>query len=405
MSEKHWRRRAGLYIGGQFLSNFGSMLVQFAVTWYVTLETDSGATMTWLILAAMLPTVLIMPFAGVWADRHNRKYLVNGADSAIALVTLILALLFISGQRSIGLLLVAAVLRALGQGIQTPAASALIPQLVPAEHLTRFNGIQNTLQAVTAFLSPMAAGAVLSILPLEFIFFIDVATAVVGIAIVFFCVKVDKIERKAPVETGARAYLSDMRQGLGLVKRTKWLQWWLGDVGVFSFLAAPLVLLTPLLVARSFGDDVWRLTLCELIFSAGAIVAGVGMSVWGGLKNKAHTMIVSTFLIAATTIFLGLVPNFWSYLVVLFISGLALPMFNIPSMTILQTKVAPDMMGRVFSLMNILSGLAMPLGMVFFGPLGDRVPIEALLIATGGAMLVNALALTRAKSLIAAGAG
>lgn len=96
-----WKRNAVLFITGQFLSMFGSMLVQYAITWQITLETKSGIIMTLFTSAALLPMVIISPFAGVWADRYNRKHLIVIADAAIALVTLGLAIAYISGYRNI----------------------------------------------------------------------------------------------------------------------------------------------------------------------------------------------------------------------------------------------------------------------------------------------------------------
>ena len=116
-----WKRNATLFIAGQFLSMFGSMLVQHAVTWHITLQTQSGSVMTVFTCAALLPMVFISPFAGVWADRYNRKAIVNISDGAIALVTAVVAILYFSGFQNIWILLGAVMARSLGQGIQQPA--------------------------------------------------------------------------------------------------------------------------------------------------------------------------------------------------------------------------------------------------------------------------------------------
>ena len=100
---------------------------------------------------------------------------------------------------------------------------------------------------------------------------------------------------------------------------------------------------------------------------------------------------------------LGIVPVFWVYLAVMLVCGLTIPMFHTPSMTLMQTKIEPDKMGRVFSVMMMFSGLAMPLGMVVFGPLGDAIRIEWLLIFTGMAILISGAALLKSKALLEAG--
>ncbi|MEA4992671.1 MAG: MFS transporter [Oscillibacter sp.] len=398
-----WKRNVTLYMAGQFVSMFGSMLVQHAITWQITLETKSGVIMTLFTCAALLPMTLISPFAGVWADRYNRKYLIVISDGCIALITLGLALAYLSGHRSIWLMLIVVAARSLGQGIQQPAVSAMIPQMVPLESLQRFNGIQSSIQSLNLFVSPMVAGALLSLMPIGYIFFIDVITAAVGIAIVFLFVKVSGVPRTGEVQRGIRAYLQELQEGLRYINSQAWLKLIIAYGAFFSFFVSPSALLTPLQAARTFGDDVWRLTAIELVFSAGAILGGVVISAWGGFKNKAHTMILACLLFGLTSVLLGVIPNFWVYLGVMLLCGATMPLYNSPSVTLLQSSIDPDKMGRVFSVMMMFSGLAMPLGMAVFGPLGDMVKIEWLLIVSGAAIFISGLALLGARSLIEVG--
>ncbi|GHU80270.1 MFS transporter [Clostridia bacterium] len=403
MSETNWKRNAGFFIGGQFASMFGSMLVQYAITWHITLETQSGAWMTLFTCVGLLPMVLISPFAGVWADRYNRKYLVNIADAAIAAATLILAVLFFMGYRNMWLMLIVVSVRGLGQGVQSPAVSALIPQIVPPEHLTRFNGIQSSVQSLTMFATPMLAGVLLTFLPIEYIFFIDVLTAAIGIAVVFFCVHAPRLERK-PSGTGIKAYLDELKEGLRYIGGIAWLKIMFAFMALFSIFMTPAALLTPLQVTRTFGGDVWRLTAVEILFSVGMLLGGVLISVWGGFKNKVHTIILACFGFGLTTLLFGVVPNFWVYLGIMLLCGMTVPLFNTASQTMMQTKLDPAIMGRVFSVLMMINGLAMPMGMALFGPLGDVVRIEALLIVTGVLMFAGGFILIASKTLKTAGA-
>lgn len=399
----NWKRNATLYIIGQFVSMFGSMLVQHAITWQITLETKSGVIMTLFTCAALLPMTLISPFAGVWADRHNRKHLIVISDGCIALITLGLAAAYISGNKNIWLMFIVVVARAFGQGIQQPAVSAMIPQIVPTESLQRFNGIQSSIQSLNMFVAPMAAGALLSFLPIEYIFFIDVVTAAIGISIVLIFVKVSGVPHAEEVKPGVKAYFHELREGLRYINSKAWLKLIIIYSAFFSFFASPSALLTPLQAARTFGDDVWRLTAIEIAFSLGAVAGGILISVWGGFKNKAHTIVMACALFGLTGFLLGVVPDFWVYLGVMLACGVTMPLFNTPSMTLLQSKIEPDKMGRVFSVMMMFSGLAMPLGMVVFGPLGDVVRIEWLLIASGMVIFVSGITLLWARSLIEIG--
>ncbi|EQB89501.1 hypothetical protein M918_03025 [Clostridium sp. BL8] len=170
----NWKKNTLLFLLSQTISLFGSSLVQYAILWYITLNTKSGAMMTISIICGFLPTFFLSPFAGVWADRYNRKTLIMLSDSFIALSTLLLAILFLMGYESMGLLFVMSALRSIGTGIQTPAIGAFLPQIVPEDKLTKVNGINGSVQSMVMLVSPMISGALLSMASIESIFFIDV---------------------------------------------------------------------------------------------------------------------------------------------------------------------------------------------------------------------------------------
>ena len=396
---RNWKRNAAFFITGQFLSMFGSMLVSHAITWHITLQAQSGTLIALFTCAAMLPMVFISPFAGVWADRYNRKHLINISDAAIAALTLLIAILFISGVQSTWMLLLAVIARSAGQGVQQPAVSALIPQIVPEEHLSRFNGIQGTAQSLTMFAAPMAAGALLTFLPLQYIFFVDVITAGIGIITVFFFVHVPHLPQSAEHQPGAKSYLHEMMVGFRFIGSQPWLKVLLVFTAVFCVLVSPAAMLTPLQVTRSFGDDVWRLTAVEISFSVGMMVGGILISIWGGFQHKIRTMALAWVLFGVSTVLFGVITNFWVYLGVMVFCGCTMPIYNTPSMTLMQTKIPPQVMGRVFSSITIINGLAMPLGIALFGPMSDAIKIELLLIFTGLLLILGGLLLYRHKTL------
>jgi DHA3 family macrolide efflux protein-like MFS transporter len=398
----NWKRNAGFFIAGQFFSLFGSMLVQYAIMWHITLQTQSGSIMTIFTCAAILPMVFISPFAGVWADRYNRKYLVNISDGAIAFVTLIVAILYFSGFQNIWLLMLAVMVRGIGQGVQQPAANSLVPQMVPQEHLIRFNGLQSASQSITFFAAPMASGALLTFFPLQYIFLIDIATAAIGISIVFFCVHVDPLT-KTERQKGIAAYFGEMKDGLGYIGKTAWLKTLIITFALFSFLASPASMLTPLQVTRTFGSDVWRLTAIEILFALGMMAGGIIMSAWGGFKNKVNTLSLAVIIIGITTFLLGVVPNFWIYICVIGFCGIFISFLDTTTMTIMQTNIPAEIMGRTLSTAMIFRSLAMPVAMLLFGPLADVMKIELLLIITGLLTAFLAIYLPSRKELIKVG--
>lgn len=401
-AQPRWKRNATLFLGGQGLSMFGSMLVMYAVMWHVTLKTQSGSMMTLFTIASMLPMFFISPFGGVWADRFNRKYLINIADASIAVVTLIMAVLFFFGYEHIELLLLCSVARGFGQGIQTPAAGALMTQLVPEDKLSKFNGFNRSIQSLCMFAAPMASGALMSFAPIEAILMIDVVTAAIGIAIVFFFVKVPPVQRSG-AKTEPKSYFRDMKAGFAYIRQNTLVKRFFQITAVFTIMVAPAAILSPLQVTRNFGPDVWRLTAIELTFSAGMMLGGLIIGVWGGFKNKTYSIAAATALLGIESLVLGLVGNFWIYLVCMVATGMTVPLFNTSGMTILQTKTDPAYMGRVFSVMGMISSVMMPASMVVFGPLADVVNINLLFIGSGAVLFALGFVTLGSKTLRAAG--
>ncbi|WP_041846928.1 MFS transporter [Caldibacillus thermoamylovorans] len=399
--KSNWYKNIVLFLSSQAISLFGSSLVQYAMMWYITLSTESGVMMTIYIICGFIPTFILSPVAGVWADRYNRKMLIVLSDGLIALATLILAILFLMGFDDIWLLFLMAAIRAFGTGIQTPAVGAILPQIVPKNKLTKVNGINGSIQAIIMFVSPLVSAALLGMATMEIIFFIDVVTAAIAIGTLLIFLKIPLHEKAKDKQT--TSYLSDFKLGLQYVNSHDFLKKFFLFFALFMVLMAPASFLTPLQVARSFGDDVWRLTAIEIVFSIGMMTGGAIIASWGGFSNKVKTMGFATVIMGVCTFALGSVPNFWIYLFFMGVFGVAMPILNTPATVLLQEKIEEDYLGRVFGVMGMISTSMMPIGMLIFGPLADMVKIEWLLIGTGAFIMCLSLLLVKNHVLIEAG--
>ena len=398
---ENWKKNIILFLGSQTISLFGSSLVQYAIMWHITLTTQSGLMMTISIICGFVPTFILSPFAGVWADRYNRKLLIILSDSLIAISTLILAILFLMGYDSLWLLFVMSAVRAIGTGIQGPAVGAILPQLVPEDQLTKVNGTNGSIQALIMLISPMVSAALLTVASMEIIFFIDVITAVIAIIILLAFLDIP-VHAKA-LKQQTTSYFIDLQEGFTYIKNHAFLKKFFLFFAIFFVLAAPVAFLTPLQVTRSFGNDVWRLTAIEITFSIGMMIGGIFMASWGGFRNKIHTMTLLCLIFGTSTFALGVIPVFWVYLIFMGLVGVVMPMFNTPSMVLLQEKVEGDYLGRVFGVLGMISTSMMPLGMLIFGPISDYIEIEWLLIGTGILLFILGFFLIGSKVLLEAG--
>lgn len=193
-----------------------------------------------------------------------------------------LAIPHISSEPTLfGGLLVMSVIRSLGAGIQTPAVNAVIPQLVPADQLMRYNGINATMQSFVNFAAPASAGAVFAISTLRTMLMIDIVTAILGTSLLS-CLALPKQNisaRKASI-------FSDMKLGVEYAFSDKLIGRLLIIYGLFTFFCVPAGYLAGLLVRRVFGETYWYLTAVEVVGFAGMMVGGAVMSTWGGFKSR-----------------------------------------------------------------------------------------------------------------------
>ncbi len=396
----HWKKNLALFLTSQTLSLFGTMLVQYAIMWHIVLETQSGAMMTIYILVAVLPTFFTSLLGGVWADRYNKKHLINLADGSIALISLAIAGSLSAGMDSIALLMIAACARALGQGVQQPAVTSLIPFIVPEDKLLKINGLNSSLQSGIYLLSPLVSASLMSLAPLQTLFLIDVVTAAMAICILYFLVKVPVTGRKTENKEKT-SHFTDLMDGLKYLKCQKYLLLLVVFSGLFTIFTSPLVLL-PLQVTRNFGADLWRLSAVEIGQAAGMIAGGLLIGVWC-FRNKIYAIGASSVVIGITTISFGFWTNFTPYLVCMVIFGISWPYFSTPGVTLIQERVVPDYLGRVLSVYTMLGSLAMPFGMLFFGPLADIVNINYIFIGTGAVMVFLGIVYFAGKTLREAG--
>jgi len=386
---ERWKRNVTIFLSGQTVSLFGSMIVQYVVMWYVTLETRSGLAVALYAICAFLPQGIVSIFGGVLADRLNRRALVMTADAAIAAATLALALIMLAGVTDLWIILVAVGVRSVGAGVQTPAVMAMIPQLTPPDQLMRINGIFQSITSAMSLIAPAAAGAVYGLFGIIPAFFIDVVTAAIGIILLAF-VTVPTLVAVAEKTSG---YGTDLVEGFRYIWRHAFVRWLMALFAIIFLLTVAPSFITPLMVARSFGDEVWMVTVLEIAFSIGMVLGGVLVSTLFANTNRIGMIVATAFGFGLFTIALGLSPNLWVFYVFMFLFGLGVPLFSTASTTLLQETVKPEMHGRVFGFVGIIMAVATPIGMVAFGPLADVISVEALLVIGGVAtMAVIAIA-------------
>lgn len=366
---------------GQALSLLGSQLVQFAIIWYLTQETNSATTLAIASMMGLLPQVLLSPFIGTWVDRGNRGLILIAADAAVAIATLILALLFAMGFVQVWHIYLALFVRAVTGGFHQSAFGASIVLLVPKENLARVQGFNQALYGGLNIISAPLGAYLLSVIPMQGILGIDVGTALFAISILLI-VRIPQPERSAQTPG---TFWQDFRAGFRYIITWRGLVILLCLVMVINFFFTASEALTPLLITKHFRGDAGQLGWWLSSSAIGTVLGGLILGAWGGFKRKIVTAQLGLILTGLNAMVVGIVSPelFWVGLAANTAMGLLLPIINGSFGATLQATIAPEMQGRVFAFILSAAMLVSPIALMIAGPFADAFGIQLWFLIAG----------------------
>lgn len=367
---------------GQAISIFGSELVQFALIWYLTVQSRSAMVLTLATLVQMLPRTVLGPFVGAWIDRWNRRYVMQTADALTASVTIVLAVLFYLGMVQIWHIYVLLFAAALGQTMHSSAFTASTTLMVPTNQLTRIGGLNQVLAGATAILAPPAGALLIETLPIQGILTIDVATAIIAVTSLFFV----QVPQPKCSTTGEQASMwQDVKSSFKYVWTWRGLAIVTGISMMVNFMLVPAFSLLSLIVFEYFKGSALQLGWMEAAFGIGMLAGGALLSIWGGFEKRMNTVIVGTGLLGLMMVVIGTVPANYIFLAIgaMFLVGVGLSLGNGVGQALLQVLIVPDMQGRVFAMLGALRALMSPLGLALAGPFTDVFGMQSWMLGAG----------------------
>lgn len=385
----NWRKQFAMIYAGQTFSILGSAAVQFAVVWWLTVQTESAVTLAVASVVAFLPNMLIGPFAGVWIDRFNRRSVMIVADGVVALSSAILGAIFLLMQAPpVWFIYLVLFLRGLGNTFHGPAMQAAIPMLVPADMLTKAGGWGNMIQSLANMLGPVLGATLMTFLPVASIMLVDILGAAFAIACLLLVVIPD-----VP-QTNEKLHLwREMNQGYMAMRANKPLMAVFFPMLLMTVLYMPLGSLFPLLVRSHFGGQAWHNGLVEFVFAGGLLLSSFVVGVWGTMKKRLLMVSLAICLMGLATLISGALPptGFWLFVICCFFIGASGTFVNVPVMAHVQESIAPEMMGKVFSLLMTAMTFSMPIGLLIAGPVVEAVGLNTWFFWSGVALIANAL--------------
>ncbi len=364
---------------GQAVSILASSMTGFALSVWVFQQTSSATSLGIMQTAFTLPYLLIIPLAGVMVDRYNRKLMMAVSDLAAGLGTLAILFLLTTGNLEIWHFYLVNAIIGLGNAFQWPAYSAAITTMVPKEQYGRANGMMSFVQAGPGVVAPLLAGALLPLIGLNGILWIDVITFVLAIGVLMLV----HIPPPRQTEEGRQSRGSLLQEaGFGFKYIFQRPSLWGYVIMLFVanlFLGFPNSVHVPMILLRTDNSSI----ILGAAETAGAISWTVGsllMSAWGGPRRRIHGALLGWigYCVFGNVIF-GLGTSLQVWIPAILLAGLGSNIGIATSQAILQSKVAPDVQGRVFSARRMLTWFPDTFTPILGGLLADRIMEPAML--------------------------
>ena len=376
---------------GQLISILGSNIVYFCLTWWITETTESAIVLSIGSISYLIPFVLTSLIGGVVADKFDRKKVIFLVDSLQAFSTFIMFLLFAYNIIVYWMLYFFFAFRAVCQAFHMPAESAIIPTMVPKDHLSRINSINFLLSGFIHIVGPVIGGTVMVFLTIEQALWIDIITY--GIAVIpLILIKIPSV-RKEEEKHERASFWKDLKTGFKILTAVPGLLILIIEAMLCNFFMQPIGNLLPYYVKVFHKGTVLNFALISMSFNIGMLIGGIITSVKKKWKHKIPIITLAILTHGIMYALFSFIPIGFFSLMMLYsaIRGFTMPFINALYFTILQTAVPHEKLGRIVSIDNALSFVSMPLGAMLAGPLAELYGINFIFYVSAGLYILTTI--------------
>ena len=365
---------------GQLVSNLGSAMTSFGLGIWVYQETGSATRLALIVLSARLPMLLVSPFAGALIDRWDRRWAMILADTGAAVGTLAIVLLLATGNLETWHLYLALAFSGTFAAFQFPAYGAATTLLVGKEHYARASGLLQLAGSIGRVAAPTVAAGVVVWVGLTPLFIFDFVSFLIAVGTLLL-VRFPAAEPSERKGRGVRGLLLEAKEGLDFVLERRALFILMMSFVVVNFaFAFQGVLLIPLLLNLTTEQGAGFIVS---IASAGIVVGSLGVSVWGGPKDRIAGVYLPILAMGIGLILIGLRPGVGLVIAGILLINFTHPVAGASSQSIWQSKVPPNLQGRVFAIRQVSAISAAPIAFLLAGTLADNV-FEPAMAEAGG---------------------
>lgn len=358
-------------IATQTVSMIGSRLTGLAMGFLIFAQTGEATPLALVSFFAIVPTLFGAAISGILADRWDRRKVMILADTGAAVGTIILLVLVSTNLFEVWHLYVVTLIQSFFGVFQGPAFQASVTMLVPDNQRDRANVIMQLTGPAAGVVAPIIAGIVYAAVGVSGTIAIDLLSF--GIAIVtIFLVHIPKPPQTAVGHAASGNLWRTATAGFGYLWAHKPLLALVGTFGLVNACIGGAMSLGMAYLLSRTGSEAAAGTIVG-IGSLGMFLGGLVIGAWGGTRPRIHTIMPSLIFTGILLALFGMSQNTVILAVTHFLMLFPIAWVNGPAISILQAKVAPDIQGRVFAALEIISLSIMPITYLIYAPLADTV--------------------------------
>lgn len=384
---------------GNLISRFGDSLDSIAYSWMVYMLTGSKLIFGTLLAVNAIPNIILGPFAGVMADRLNKKKLIVLSYIGRGIVVSVTALLYMLNILRPWHLFAFTIINSTLETLMSPAIVSLMPAILEKELFLTANSFSASASKFAELIGTAMAGVIISIAGLSGAIFIDAATFfIAGILILLIKVIIPKSEN---VNISFKSYWKDLKEGFSFIKNNKLIRLVIAVFALINFCLSPMNVLMPIFTKDILKGGPDTLSLLGAALAIGVILGGLIVGQFGSRYKISSLIVFSLFFFGASYSLLvipGNVINAGIYststaVISFFILGLLIPVMTSPIQTYIMTYTDRNILGRVFSFITMINYSAIPLGSALTGTISEVMSISVIFLCMGFIISITALLL------------
>lgn len=383
------------FFSSRFVSRIGDGIHSLAILWISYKWSGSATVVALVMISFSLPAILVSPFAGSLADRKARAKIMAFSDLVQALCTLLLALLSYYGNLNLSSLMFFSAVMSVSYAYFMPASMAIIPEIVSDRNLTRANSVVQVTSSFSVVIGPLIGVGLIAAIGIPLAFLSNSLSFLLS-AIFLLGIKAKDIH---PRTTAALSLLDTLKDGLQTIRSYPIASKLLDKTAIVNFFFAAITIVIPIFAGKIYHMGSRGIGFMMSAYGLGMFLSSVLFGVFKFTWGRRHLIVASIILLGGMFLLFGEIHIFSISLTSLFFIGFFLNVANINILTLYQSKLPNNVLGRIMSFLSAISFSLTPLSYAVTAFFIDLIGVSTVLLLSGLVIIINGIRINSIQEL------